>query len=49
MIIELIQTDPDYRMEGGETLKIRKELLDEVARFEELETLMNRFASRNAA
>ncbi len=48
-IIELLQTDPDYRMEGGEKFKISKELPDAQARFDELAMLFRRFAKRNAA
>ena len=48
-IIDLVQTDPDYRMDGGEKLRIVKELPDREARFEELAFLFERFRRRHAA
>ena len=48
-IIELVQTDPDYRFDGSEKLKIAKELPDAEDRFEEIEFLFARFTGRAAA
>ncbi|MCB1745889.1 MAG: transcription-repair coupling factor [Gammaproteobacteria bacterium] len=48
-IIELVQTDPDYRFDGGDKLRVVKELPDAQARFEELRTLFDRFSRRHAA
>ena len=48
-IIDLVQNDPDYRMDGGEKLRIVKELPDAEARFEELAFIFERFHGRHAA
>ena len=48
-VIDLIQTDPDYRMDGGEKIRIVKDLPDATARFEELAFLFERFRRRHAA
>ena len=48
-VIDLVQTDPDYRMDGGEKLRIVKELPDAEARFEEMAFLFERFRRRHAA
>lgn len=48
-VIDLVQSDAAYRMEGGEKLKIAKQLDDADARFNELEQLFARFQQRHAA
>ena len=48
-IIELIQRDRAYRLDGGEKLRITKELPDAESRFEELKSLFTRLASKQAA
>jgi transcription-repair coupling factor (superfamily II helicase) len=48
-IIELIQRDRAYRMDGGEKLRITKELPDAESRFAELKLLFERLASKRAA
>ncbi len=48
-IIRLVQTDRNYRFEGGEKIKINKELLDAQARFDELDHLFERFGGDSAA
>ena len=48
-VIDLVQTDPDYRMDGGDKIRIVKDLPDAEARFEELAFLFERFRRRHAA
>lgn len=48
-VIELVQSDRSYRMDGSEKLKIVKELPDAEARFAELDALFGRFRRRHAA
>lgn len=48
-IIDLIQTDADYRLDGNERLRISKELADAEARFAEISELFERFGNRHAA
>ena len=48
-IIELVQTDLDYRIDGGDKLRVNKELVDAEARFSELDLLFTRFGRRHAA
>ena len=48
-IIELIQRDRAYRLDGPEKLKLAKELPDAEARFAELEQLFQRLGRRQAA
>jgi transcription-repair coupling factor (superfamily II helicase) len=48
-VIELVQTDADYRMEGGSKLKVAKELPDAESRFAEIDALFVRFGKRHAA
>ena len=49
VIVDLVQTDPDYRLDGSEKLKIRKQLPDAETRFGELESLFAIFNARSAA
>ena len=48
-IIELLQRDRAYRLDGGEKLRIAKELPDAESRFAELNSLFTRLARRQAA
>ncbi|MGR8918062.1 MAG: transcription-repair coupling factor [Gammaproteobacteria bacterium] len=48
-VIDLVQTDPAYRMDGGERLRVVKELPDAASRFDELDFLFRRFGERHAA
>ncbi len=48
-IIELVQSDPDYRFDGGDKLRVARELPDAAARFAELDALFERFGKRHAA
>lgn len=48
-IIELVQTDASYRLDGGDKLRVVKDLPDAQARFEELAVLFARFGNRHAA
>ena len=48
-IIELIQRDRAYRLDGGEKLRITKELPDAESRFAELKDLFERLARKQAA
>ncbi|MEQ9060627.1 MAG: transcription-repair coupling factor [Gammaproteobacteria bacterium] len=43
-VIELVQNHVEYRMDGGDKLKVVKELPDAEARFEELAALLRHFA-----
>ncbi|MEM7542609.1 MAG: transcription-repair coupling factor [Pseudomonadota bacterium] len=43
-IIELMQTDPDYRLDGADKLKVRKPLPDAESKFEELDFLLGLLA-----
>ena len=47
-VIELVQNHVDYRMDGGDKLKVVKELPDADARFEELAALLRHFAGERA-
>lgn len=49
VIIELVQTDACYRLDGDSRLRISKPLADASARFDELETLLRTFSVSNAA
>ncbi|MEX2482698.1 MAG: transcription-repair coupling factor [Gammaproteobacteria bacterium] len=48
-IIDLVQKDRDYRLDGGDKLRVSKELGDAEAKFTELECLFERFGRRHAA
>ena len=48
-IIELIQRDRAYRLDGGEKLKVTKELPDAESRFAELKSVFERLARKQAA
>jgi transcription-repair coupling factor (superfamily II helicase) len=49
-LIRLLQTHgARYRMQGGEKLRVSKDLSDEAARFKELEFLLDALAMRHAA
>ena len=48
-IIELIQRDRAYRLDGGEKLRITKELPDAESRFTELKSVFERLARKQAA
>ena len=48
-IIELIQRDRAYRLDGGEKLRITKELPDAESRFAELKSVFERLARKQAA
>jgi transcription-repair coupling factor (superfamily II helicase) len=48
-IIELVQRDRAYRLDGSDKLKIIKDLPDAASRFEELNALFARFGRRQAA
>ena len=43
-VIKLIQGDPHYRLEGQDKLRLRKDLVDDESRFEELESMLERLA-----
>ena len=48
-VIDLIQSDSAYRMEGNEKLKVSKPLEDAESRYSEIEFLFDRFRRRYAA
>ena len=48
-IIKLVQTAPEYRLEGQTTLRINKEMHDYDARFNDLETLLETLRPADAA
>ena len=48
-VIDLIQSDSAYRMEGNEKLRVSKPLEDAESRYSEIEFLFDRFRRRYAA